>query len=106
MNTLRHNFVTILLTVVVVAVTALNHYSTQCNLVEFHSNNADICAEVALSEAKRADQVAAAYRELAKTTIQLQQENTQLKACLQAVAEELSQEPTPALPPQKTDKST
>jgi hypothetical protein len=61
---LRHNAVTLLLTVAVLAVTALNQFTTMARLAEFRSNNADLVAVVAESECKRADKIERAYIEL------------------------------------------
>jgi Zn finger protein HypA/HybF involved in hydrogenase expression len=84
MNFLRHNIVTLALVVIVAAVTALNSYTTQVGLAEFHMNNGDLVANVAFSEAMRADKLEFAFEQLLKDHLASKAAANELSAELSA----------------------
>ena len=84
MNVMRHNIVTLALTVVVLAVTALNSFTLKAFLSEFHMNNSDLIAEVAFSESSRCDR-------LENTLTRLYRDYVALKNEAKGLIEDLSQ---------------
>lgn len=84
MNVLRHNIVTLALTLAVLAVTAFNSFTLKAYLSEFHMHNSDLIAEVAFSESSRCDR-------LENTLTRLHRDYVALKNEAKGLVEELSQ---------------
>lgn len=73
MNLLRHNAVTIFLTITVLALTGLNQFTTQARLAEFQSNNADLAIVVAERESARLERAEKAFGQLRDHFVKLRQ---------------------------------
>lgn len=86
MNVLRHNFVTIALTLVVAAVTAANSFTLTAYLRDFHMNNSDLVAQVAFNESNRCERLENSLQRLWKDHVAARQAANELSDQLSEAA--------------------